>query len=136
MQAASPIKTFKQGSYSQIIQQHTGQSFLLIFWSLDCPSCFQELEVISQLPEAVQKKIVLISTNDDELKQDIINTITEFNLTQIDIWLFEQENAHYLRQQVDPTWHGELPKAYYFNSDHQRQILTGVLAIGELKEKL
>ena len=43
------IHPFVSGSFSQILEQRQQQSFVLVLWSLDCPSCYKELEMLGKL---------------------------------------------------------------------------------------
>ena len=122
------LKPFEVGSIRQILAARQGQTFLLVLWSVDCPSCLRELEQLKQLREKFRPKgLVLIST--DELKyQSAAEAILDAtDLDGFDNWIFGDRYRASLRYQIDPNWHGELPRAYYYSADHQRTGHSGLL---------
>ena len=124
---AESIKNFTTGSYAQIVEQHQDQPFVLVLWSLDCPPCYKELAMLAQVRKQRPFNLVLISVDGAEAVDEVNTVLTKYKLQNVDTWLFEAYIAQHLRYEIDPLWYGELPRSYLFNSQHQRQALSGAL---------
>jgi hypothetical protein len=48
------------------------------------------------------------------------------DLGKIEAWQFGDAAEERLRYTVDPTWHGELPRAVFFNPKHEPTAHSGV----------
>lgn len=135
--AATPLKTFTQGSYQALMNQYKNQPLVLIVWSTTCPSCLKEMNIINSLHKSYPKLNFVMLTVDDNLAVNQINEILEKNqLTDLENWLFSEDNSEKLRFEIDPTWYGELPRTYFFNAAHQRTAISGVLPIEKYKALL
>ncbi|MDH5189784.1 MAG: redoxin domain-containing protein [Gammaproteobacteria bacterium] len=133
--AEQPVKILRMGSYAQILEQHHKQSFMLVFWSLDCPPCYKELAMLGDLLTQQPKlALVVISTDSPDNMDEIKTRLKEFKLNHVNAWVFDNGIAQQLRYEIDPNWYGELPRSYLFNARHQRRAVTGVLNPVALKQ--
>ena len=57
---AEPLKPFVGASRIEIEKAHIGQPMILAFWSLDCPYCMDELNVLGDLVKK-HPKVKLLS---------------------------------------------------------------------------
>lgn len=126
--AEQPVKIFKTGTYAQLLEQRHNKPFMLVFWSLDCPPCYKELVMLS---EVMQKQplleLVVVSTDKPSDIGEIRQKLNRFGLKNINTWVFDNDIAQQLRYEIDPGWYGELPRSYLFNAKHNRQAISGVL---------
>ena len=121
------IRPFISGSYSQILEKRS-KPFVLILWSLDCPSCYKELEMLSQFNKRhIQHDIVLVSTDIEASNNEIQAVLKEYKLEHIESWVFSGTSDESLRFEVDPSWHGELPRSYLFKTRDKKQVISGLL---------
>ena len=130
--AQQPIKNFTSGSYEQIVNQYNKQSFVMVLWSIDCPPCYKELEMLGREQKQHVFNLVLISTDGTEATNEVTAVLKKYNLQNVNNWLFKEYSAQQLRYQIDPLWYGELPRSYLFNKTHQRQAVSGVLSSEQL----
>ncbi|MDH5392503.1 MAG: hypothetical protein OEY11_04860 [Gammaproteobacteria bacterium] len=130
--AEQQIKNFTDGSYEQIAKQYRNQSFVMVLWSLDCPPCYKELELLASERKRDDFNLVLISTDGADARTEVASVLKKYKLNDVDNWLFEDAFAHTLRYEIDPLWYGELPRSYLFNKKHQRQAVSGVLSAAQL----
>lgn len=128
LQANSSFKLFTSGSYIRILQQHKGQAFVMVLWSVDCVACLKELAMLGQFKQRYpQLQLILISTDTPDIERDIQSLLTEYNLEQSGTWVFEDDAVQRLRYEIDQSWYGEVPRTYLFDAEHYRQTVTGEL---------
>ncbi|MDH5612991.1 MAG: redoxin domain-containing protein [Gammaproteobacteria bacterium] len=126
--AEQPVKIFKAGSYAEVLQRRQEQSFLLVFWSLDCPPCYKELTMLAEeIKKQPQLDLVLVSTDTTDDIDEIQQKLNKFGFTQVNAWVFQNDRAQQLRHEIDPNWYGELPRSYLFDDKHNRQAISGIL---------
>lgn len=125
---AQEIHPFVSGSIKEITTARQGKPFILSLWSLTCAHCRHELAALSGL----QKKypgldVVLISTDSIEESAELAATLQQFSLNTAQAWVFADPFAERLRFEIDPKWHGELPRAYLYDAAHQVRAFSGKL---------
>lgn len=125
---AEEIHSFISGSIKEITVARQGKPFILSLWSLTCTHCRDELSVLSGL----QKKypgldVVLISTDSLEESAEVDDTLRQFTLSQAQAWVFADPFVERLRFEIDPKWHGELPRAYLYDASHRARAYSGKL---------
>ena len=127
--AEESLRPFLSGSYSQILEQHKQQTFVLVLWSVDCPPCHKELEMLGKLvTKDPELNIVLVST-DIETENDIVQAIlSKYQLGNIESWIFRGESDQSLRYEIDRHWYGELPRSYFFKPSGKKNVTSGVLS--------
>ena len=130
------IHPFVSGSFSQILEQRKQQSFVLVLWSLDCPSCYKELEMLGQLnSKYTGLDIVLVSTDIEATQIELQTVLSKYKLenhNNIELWVFSGDSDERLRYEIDRSWYGELPRSYLFTTKNEKQVVSGILS----KEKL
>lgn len=109
------------GSYAQIELSYAGLPFIVALWSLDCPPCMKELEMLSHVHRKYPEfAIVLINTDGVDANNEAESLLTSFNLNSTDAWIFGSQQAEKLRFSIDPQWYGELPRSYLYQNDERR----------------
>ena len=100
----------------------------MVLWSLDCPPCFHELAMLGNLlADYPALNLVLVSTDSPNSRKELLSVINSKGVSSADIWVFSQANASRLRFEVDRVWYGELPRSYFFDDQHNRRAISGVL---------
>ncbi|MCK9608484.1 MAG: hypothetical protein M0R33_18750 [Methylomonas sp.] len=122
------LHPFEIGSLEKIQSAYAGRPFLLILWSIDCPPCHKELELVG----AVKKRhpdlqLVLISTDSAEVSEQVESVLASHRLANADAWIFSGGNDEHLRYVIDPSWFGEMPRSYFYDSKHNRVGVSGAL---------
>lgn len=126
------LNPFVSGSFTQILKQYQNKTFALIFWSVDCPSCYKELEMLSDVTNNNDLNIVLVSTDIEADVNEVQQVLGKYHLEKVQLWLFRGESDEQLRYEIDSRWYGELPRSYIYHGLEKKQVLSGVLS----KEKL
>ena len=126
---AEGLKPFMSGSYAQILEQHKQKPFILVLWSVDCPPCHKELEMLGKLVAKNQKlNIVLVSTDSEVESNEVSVIMGKYKVNKLESWIFRGESDQALRYEIDRRWYGELPRSYLFKPTGEKQIVSGVLA--------
>ncbi|MFZ5593894.1 MAG: TlpA family protein disulfide reductase [Pseudomonadota bacterium] len=137
--AAPSAKPFVSGSMQQIVGARKGKPFILSLWSLDCVYCPEELNLLSRLKARYPKlEIVLISTDTPEQTAAIAATLDKSFGKQgqprrVESWVFADDFTERLRHEVDRTWHGELPRAYFYGKSGLAAAVSGQLNAAEVE---
>ena len=128
--AESPsLKPFITGSYQQLLSSNTGKPFMLAIWSITCPSCIKDMIVLNAVHKAHPEiNIIMLSTDDIAETAEAQKILANNQLSDIEQWIYAEENSQKLQFEIDPTWYGELPRTYFFNKTHQREGVSGVLS--------
>ncbi len=134
-QSIEPIelRPFTPDSYNAILDAHAGRPFLLAFWSVDCPPCYRELEMLGRAGAGRAFATVLVSTDGPDADERVREALGRFGLEHAEAWLFDGPPLP-RRFAVDRTWYGELPRSYLFDAAHRRTAVTGVVGEEHLKE--
>ncbi|MGR9114221.1 MAG: TlpA family protein disulfide reductase [Gammaproteobacteria bacterium] len=124
----NPVHPFNSGSYRHVLNNHAKQPFMLVIWSVTCSSCLKEMELLSTLHKnRPNLKIVTLATDDLSDANEIQSILDKNQLSDTEKWVFASENSQKLRYEIDPRWYGELPRTYFYDADHQREGISGVL---------
>ncbi|MBI1891212.1 MAG: redoxin domain-containing protein [Burkholderiales bacterium] len=136
--AATGLQTFEADSFARILEKQKGKAFVLVVWSLDCEFCQVSLKTLAS--EKVKHKglsVVTISTDDADDPQSA--TLMQKRLSDLrmsdNAWAFGSAPPERLRYVIDPQWHGEMPRSYWFNARGEKVAYSGVLTpatIGKL----
>ena len=119
---------FTAESFAAIKEKFAGQEFLVGLWSVDCPPCLVELDMMGKLLKLnPDLPFVLISTDSIEDRQAAVEFLQDFDLDEIESWMFADNFEERLRFSIDPQWYGELPRSYFFNSEHEQQAHSGIM---------
>lgn len=133
----SDLKPFVSGSYQQILANHANQPLMIVMWSIDCPSCLKDMALISSIHKnKPDLKIIMLATDDLSASDQIQQILTKNQLSDLDNWVFADENTQKLRFEIDPKWYGEIPRTYFFNAAHQREGVSGVLTSEDYQNRL
>lgn len=124
---AADFRPFTASSKAAIERAHAGRPFVLAFWSLDCSYCAEELQQLRRLRAAHPSlALVLVSTDSAEVSAEAGAMLDQLLAgTQSERWMFSGSDAEHLYFAVDRRWHGELPRAYFYDGAGKAQTVAG-----------
>ncbi|WP_136419135.1 redoxin domain-containing protein [Herbaspirillum sp. ST 5-3] len=128
--AGQMLQAFEPDSLAHIIGTQKGNPFILVVWSLDCVYCQASLKALAQ--EKRKHKdltVVTISTdavNDPEAVALMQKRLDALGMTR-HAWAFGMAPPEQLRYAIDPRWHGEKPRSYWFNARGEKTAYSGVI---------
>ena len=133
---ADNIQNFNMQSFEQIKAQYEGKPFVVSLWSIHCAPCRVELKLLGEIKKTDPDfPLVVISTDSLENREEAVEILANDDLQNIKTWMFADAFVERLRFSVDPLWHGELPRSYFFNDDHSFESHSGVLTRTQLNQR-
>lgn len=132
---ADNIQDFGTQSFEQIKAQHEGKPFVVSLWSIDCAPCRVELKMLGELKKNDSNfPLVVISTDSIVNREEAADILDSYELEGTKTWMFADAFVERLRYSVDPLWHGELPRSYFFKADGSFESHSGILTREQLGE--
>lgn len=131
---ADNLRPFDGQSFTQIKEEFSGKPFVLSLWSIDCAPCRVELELLGEIKQNDPDfSLVIISTDLLEDREEALDILDSYGLAEFESWMFADAFVEKLRFSIDPLWHGELPRSYFFAQDHSFEAHSGVLSRDQLQ---
>lgn len=126
---AQPLQAFSTDILLKQQQENKGKRWLILLWSVDCPPCYKELALVSELRKQYDLlPIIIINTDDnDEVSKERINVIKQFKLDDLLNLYFIDGQGAYNRYSIDPSWHGELPRSYFIDEQGKARGRSGLI---------
>ena len=128
--AGPAIAPFEADSLDKIVSTHKGRAFVLLVWSLDCVFCKASMAELARHQRKGQRlNLVTVATDsvsDAATRAQLADRLGTAGLTSIN-WAFGDAPAEQLRYVLDPKWHGELPRSYWYNAKGKRTAYSGAI---------
>jgi len=126
--AAESIRPFTLGSLAQVLAPREGKPFILVLWSLECQYCPTELKMLSELKRSHPKlDVVLIATDAVSDTPQLLSRTESYGIGKAEQWVFAEDMPERLRLEIDGRWYGEVPRTYFYDRKHQREVKTGLV---------
>jgi thiol-disulfide isomerase/thioredoxin len=123
------LKPFVAGSYQQLLDSNVNKPFMLVIWSITCSSCLKDMALLNKMHKANPNiNMIMLATDDVTATDEVQQILAKNELTELENWLFADDNPQKLRYEIDPKWYGELPRTYFLNKKHDREGISGVLS--------
>lgn len=128
--ASHGVQPFEPQSLQQLEAEQQGKPFLLLVWSMDCEFCQASLDTLARVRKAhPDLRIVTVSTDpigNKALQAQLAHRLGGLSLLD-DAWSFGSKAPEQLRFAVDPRWHGEKPRSYWYDAQGKRTAYSGVI---------
>jgi hypothetical protein len=127
--AAPAVQAFGPDGMARIVASQKGEPFVLLVWSLDCVYCQASMKTLGQERTKRALKVVTLATDavDDAQSLALIRKKLRAARLTDNAWAFGGAPAEQLRYAVDPKWHGEMPRSYWFDARGERIAYSGVI---------
>jgi len=124
------LEPFDEGVFNKIKAKNLNKQWLLILWSVDCPPCFKELELVQKLRAENQlSPVVIINVDDnDESAEQRAEIISQFQLGDLPNYYFKDGLGDVQRYLIDSQWYGELPRSYFIERNGVFHGKSGLLS--------
>jgi len=100
------FRPFTTDSISVIKQYYQGQPFMISLWSLDCPPCHKELQLLGKWKKknpSINLVVILTDYSDDY--HEARDRLIEYQLEGVEHWVFADAFVERLRYSIDPKVH-------------------------------
>ena len=122
------LNQFEPDSYQEIVDSNNVEPFLMVFWSLDCPPCIDELLLLARFHKHYPRaKVIMVSTDSVRARDEIEQLMKQRGLHDLEHWVFTDNSIQAIRYAIDPLWYGELPRSYFHSHNQPRQARSGRL---------
>ena len=125
--AADDMRPFMRGSWAALRQAHQGNPTVVHFWGLTCGPCIVELpRWAALLRERSDLNLVLIAADPvPEEPAELGRFLARAGLSVSENWNFADRFVERLQYEVDPRWHGELPRTMLIGRDGKVTTIAG-----------
>lgn len=128
--AGQVLQAFEPGSLARIVDTQKGRPFILVVWSLDCVYCQASLKTIArEMRRRKGLRVVTVSTDavdDPDAVALMQQRLGALGMTR-HAWAFGVAPPEQLRYAIDPAWHGEKPRSYWFDGRGGKTAYSGVI---------
>lgn len=127
--AAETVRPFTLGSLGDVLAAREGRPFIIVMWSLDCQYCPTELKTLSKLKHSYPGlDVVLVATDTIGDAPQLASRAESYGMGQAEQWVFAEDVPEGLRLEIDSRWYGEVPRTYFYDRKHQREVRTGLVS--------
>lgn len=134
---AESIRSFTAGSFKQVLASREGKPFILVLWSLECQYCPTELKMLSELKRSHPTlDVVTIATDTISDLPQLASRADSYGMGKFEQWVFAEDMPERLRLEIDGRWYGEVPRTYFYDRKHQREVKTGLVNKAFIEEWL
>jgi hypothetical protein len=134
--AAPALQAFEPDSLARIVARQQGKPFVLVLWSLDCVYCQASLKTLAEeIHKRKNLRVVTLSTDaaaDPELAPMMRKRLAALGLSA-NAWAFGDAPPEQLRYMIDPKWHGEKPRSYWYDARGERVAYSGVITAATIE---
>lgn len=124
------IQPFEPDGMEKIVASQRGKPFVLLVWSLDCEFCLASMKNIAQ-ERRKWKELNVVTLGTDSVEDPEALALMKKKLSATGLtahaWAFGSAAPEHLRFAIDPKWHGEKPRSYWFNANGERVAYSGLI---------
>lgn len=128
--AEEAIRPFETHTMERIVDTQKGKPFVLVIWSLDCEYCQVSLKNLAE-EKRKRKALQVVTLSTDTLGDPEAVALMKKKLESTGMssnaWAYGDAPPAQLRYAIDPKWHGEIPRSYWFNARGERVAYSGVI---------
>jgi hypothetical protein len=134
---AQSARPFEPDSLEQIVARHQGKPFLLLVWSMDCEFCQASLDTLAKA-RAANPSLDIVTVSTDPASDRVLSAQIHARLSSLALaderWSFGSASSERLRFAIDPRWHGEKPRSYWYDANGLRKAYSGLIRPERLEE--
>ena len=112
-----------------IEKKYLNQPLIISFWSIDCPYCIDDLKKLGKaLSKNKNVKLITVCVDGKESAKKAERILNLAHLPEHERYQYAEVDEDKLRYSIDPTWYGELPRTYFYDTAHQVTPLSGKIS--------
>ncbi len=123
---AYELMPFEINTRNVIEKKYLNQPLIISFWSIDCPYCIDDLKKLGKaLSKNKNVKLITVCVDGKESAKKAERILNLAHLPEHERYQYAEVDEDKLRYSIDPTWYGELPRTYFYDTAHQVTPLSG-----------
>ncbi len=120
---------FEINTRNVIEKKYLNQPLIISFWSIDCPYCIDDLKKLGKaLSKNKNVKLITVCVDGKESAKKAQRILNLAHLPEHERYQYAEVDEDKLRYSIDPTWYGELPRTYFYDTAHQVTPLSGKIS--------
>ena len=120
---------FEINTRNVIEKKYLNQPLIISFWSIDCPYCIDDLKKLGKaLSKNKNVKLITVCVDGKESAKKAERILNLAHLPEHERYQYAEVDEDKLRYSIDPTWYGELPRTYFYDTAHQVSPLSGKIS--------
>ena len=120
---------FEINTRNVIEKKYLNQPLIISFWSIDCPYCIDDLKKLGKaLSKNKNVKLITVCVDGKESAKKAERILNLAHLPEHERYQYAEADEDKLRYSIDPTWYGELPRTYFYDTAHQVTPLSGKIS--------
>ena len=120
---------FEINTRNVIEKKYLNQPLIISFWSIDCPYCIDDLKKLGKaLSKNKNVKLITVCVDGKESAKKAEGILNLAHLPEHERYQYAEVDEDKLRYSIDPTWYGELPRTYFYDTAHQVTPLSGKIS--------
>jgi thiol-disulfide isomerase/thioredoxin len=120
---------FEINTRNVIEKKYLNQPLIISFWSIDCPYCIDDLKKLGKaLSKNKNVKLITVCVDGKESAKKAERILNLAHLPEHERYQYAEVDEDKLRYSIDPTWYGELPRTYFYDTAHQVTPLSGKIS--------
>lgn len=132
---AGEVATLDRAAASRLVDPNRyEQPTVVALWSLDCPHCKHYLQALNELSLS-HERLQIITVAVEPWHEDHAAVLDELN-SSAQRYAYGDEVPAVLGYALDPDWHGELPRALFFDGRGNKLARSGRLSMELVKQLL
>jgi thiol-disulfide isomerase/thioredoxin len=126
---AYELMPFEINTRNVIEKKYLNQPLIISFWSIDCPYCIDDLKKLGKaLSKNTNVKLITVCVDGKESAKKAERILNLAHLPEHERYQYAEVDEDKLRYSIDPTWYGELPRTYFYDTAHQVTPLSGKIS--------
>ena len=120
---------FEINTRNVIEKKYLNQPLIISFWSIDCRYCIDDLKKLGKaLSKNKSVKLITVCVDGKESAEKAERILNQANLPKHEQYQYAEVDEDKLRYSIDPTWYGEIPRTYFYDTAHQVTPLSGKIS--------
>ena len=126
---AYELMPFEINTRNVIEKKYLNQPLIISFWSIDCPYCIDDLKKLGKaLSKNKNVKLITVCVDGKESAKKAERILNLAHLPEHERYQYAEVDEDKLSYSIDPTWYGELPRTYFYDTAHQVTPLSGKIS--------
>lgn len=133
--ATDELRPFVRGSWQDIRKAHAGRPTVVHFWGVTCGPCRTEMPQWGKLLlERPDLSLVVINADLVPNEASAVSAmLAQTGLAAAENWTFADDFVERLRYEIDPQWHGEIPRTMLIAREGATTVIEGVADLESIR---